>query len=107
MSAERIDVMANVEVTPELVASLFWSLDSSQQADFFAELERIAGVSLCTQMAWVVNEIAERTERSDYNALNGFQTMLSHAQNFADGATSWRTARAKADVRRLVRGATP
>jgi hypothetical protein len=99
MSADRIDVMANVEVTPEFVANLFWGLDSGQQADFFAELERIAGISLCFQMAWVVNEIAERSERGDRKAQQGFQTMLSHAQGYAEGATQWRVARAKAAIR--------
>lgn len=101
MNNERIDVLANVSVTPELVAQLFWGLGSDQQADFFAALERIAGVKLCFQMAGVIHELAERAERGEYDALNGFQTMLSHAKDYADGATSWRAARAKAALARV------
>lgn len=88
--SQRIDVTGYAEITPELVATMFWELDCLQQADFFAAMERMAGVSLCFQMAAVVREIQERNDRGDYAAQKGFQTMLSHAANFAEGATDYR-----------------
>jgi hypothetical protein len=86
----RIDVNGYTEFTPELVAAMFWEMDCVQQADFFAALERNAGVNLCFQMAAVVREIQERNDRGDFEAHKGFQTMLSHAANFAEGATDYR-----------------
>lgn len=98
-----VDVLASVNVTPKLVAELFWGLDNDAMTDFFAELERMAGINLCFQMSYVIHEITERAERGDHEALNGFQTMLSHAQHYAEDAASWRAARAKAEIAALAR----
>lgn len=36
-----------INVTAEQVAEGFWNLDAAQMADFFYELDRIAGGRLC------------------------------------------------------------
>ena len=38
---DKIAVTTNITATPKLVAELFWSLDSVQQAQFFSELHDI------------------------------------------------------------------
>lgn len=98
------DYTVSIDLTPEQLAQAFWAMGSDEQADFFAALDRMAGVKLCFQMAGVVHEICERAEKGDHAAQNGFQTMLSHAQDYVDGATRWRIGRAKAAIRY---GATP
>ena len=86
-----------IRLTPQQVAEAFWSMDSHGMADFFAELERIASYRLCLQMAHVVNEIADRADLHNYDAMHGFQTMLSHAAHYSESSTEHRAARAKAD----------
>lgn len=44
-----IDVMTSVNLGPAELAELFWEMDASQQADFFAKLDEIAGYKLCVQ----------------------------------------------------------
>lgn len=92
----------SINVTPVQLAEGFWSLDSEGMADFFAALNRRAGVMLCFQMAAVVGEIADRAERDDHDAMHGFQTMLSHAQDFAEGAASHRGSKAMAEISRIA-----
>ena len=95
--SETIEIRGTTVMTPELLATLFWNMASDQQADFFASLERIAGVKLCFQMAYVVDAIVERADRGDRDAQNGFQTMLAHAQDYVTRATEirhWRATRA-------------
>ena len=103
--------MVEMKLTPEQVADAFWALGSDGQADFFAHLERIASWRLCLQMAWVVNEIADRAETGDMDAMNGFQTMLSHAAAYGESATEHRANDARRDLARFVdrvrAGATP
>lgn len=101
MTTERIDVLASVEATPEIVARLFWELDAEQQASFFSELDRIAGVKLCMQMAGAVDAIRKRSEAGDFSAMNGFQTMLAHAQGYAEAATDYRVWQAKREIARI------
>lgn len=104
MSAEtqKVDVSATIEFTPQMIATAFWQMDASQQADFFAELERIAGINLCFQMAWVVRELVERADRGDYQAQKGFQTMLSHAKDYVESATDIRYWRAQHVIRKMA-----
>lgn len=90
-----IQTIGGVEATPILLAHLFWGMSSDEQADFFAALEGIAGYKLCIQMAAVVHEISERADKGDFEAMNGFQTMLSHAQEYHDASTGWRVAKTK------------
>jgi len=100
MSKQRFEM--EVDMTPEQLAGVYWSFDSKQQADFFAALERMAGVKLCLQHAYVVDEIAERASNGDHDAQNGFQTMLAHAQGYRDSATQMRTWRAKREISRMA-----
>lgn len=97
-----LDALASVEVTPQLVAGLFWEMDADQQDDFFAALEHIAGVSLCFQMAGVVRAIQERVDAGDHTAQKGFQTMLAHAQAYGESATDYRTWNAKREIERMA-----
>jgi hypothetical protein len=92
---DSIAIKGTATVTPEFLATLFWNMDSKQQVRFFAELERIAGVKLCMQMAYVVDEIAETCNR---DAQNGFQTMLAHAQHYVTSAIDHRHAVARRAV---------
>jgi len=99
----------SINVTAEQLAEGFWSLPSDEMADFFAHLERIASWRLCLQMAAVVNEIADRAGEPEYDhdAMHGFQTMLSHAQSYAEGAATHRAANAQRDIAAYVRGVRP
>lgn len=97
-----MDIRADIELTPRQVAEAFWALDCEQQASFFAELDRIAGLKLCFQMAWVVRSIVERNDRGEHDAMNGFRTMLAHAQDFAESAASIRAGEALADISRMA-----
>ncbi|TGY35224.1 hypothetical protein [Stenotrophomonas maltophilia] len=85
-----IETVGGVDVTPKLMAELFWEMNSEEQADFFAALDSIAGYRLCIQMGGVVREISERATRGDHQAQNGFQTMLAHAQEYSQSATDIR-----------------
>lgn len=86
------------EATPQLVAYLFWEMDSEEQADFFAALNRVAGYKLCIQMVLAVSEMRKRSERGDHDAQHGFQTMLSHAQSYVMDGIESRVWRAKRDI---------
>lgn len=92
-----LDVSGKAEVTPELVARLFWEMGSGEQIEFFAALERMAGVDLCFQMAYVCLEMYDKPNR---DAQNGFQTMLNHAKDFAKDGVEHRHWLAKRAVQR-------
>lgn len=83
-------VTVDVTLTPQQLAESFWSMNSAQQADFFEALDRMAGIDLCFQMAFVVAEIRLRSDRGDYRAMNGFRTMLAHAEAYAEAALEMR-----------------
>ena len=100
-----VQVTATAALTPEQVADAFWRMDSAQQADFFAALERMAGYRLCLQMGFVVNEIADRSERGDHEAQQGFQTMLAHAADYAEEAAMHRAAKARIALAGMARDA--
>ena len=104
MNAQKVLVTAEVDVTPEALAALFWEMASDKMADFFAELDRIADGKLCFQMAWVVQEIQERADRGDHRAQVAFQTMLSHAQGYAESAIDLRCWNAKREIDRMTKG---
>lgn len=97
-----IDVVASVNIGPHEMAEMFWEMDAEQQADFFAKLDSIAGYKLCMQMAAVVREIQERGDRGDHAAMNGFRTMLAHAQEYHDAALDYRVWGAKRAIDRMV-----
>lgn len=97
-------ILADVEFTPADLAAQFWAMDSDEQADFFAALERIAGIKLCFQMAYVVDEIAKRSAAGERDAMNGFQTMLAHAAGFSESATDLRVWDAKRAISNIIEG---
>lgn len=97
-----IDVMASVSIRPAELAEMFWEMDAEQQAEFFAKLDEIAGYKLCMQMAAVVREIQERGDRGDHAAMNGFRTMLAHAQAYHEEAMDFRVWGAKRAIARQV-----
>jgi hypothetical protein len=99
---EGVDVVATFQPTGEQLAAAFWNMDAYQQADFFAELERLAGVKLCFQMVGVSQVIAERAETGDWTALNGFQTMLAHAEDYVRSAAEHRAFSARHEIKRMA-----
>lgn len=101
MSGRDEVMVALPALTPEQVAAAFWRLDDHEQADFFAALERLAGVKLCFQMSGVFTELVRRSERGDYEGLNGFRTMLEYAERFPEAAAEWRADRAKRELARI------
>ena len=94
----------SINVTAKQLAQGFWSLKSDEMADFFYELEEASGYLLCLQMAAVVQVIAKRSASGEYGCLNGFQTMLSHAQAYHESAASYRAEDAKREIAQMVRG---
>ena len=74
-----LGVGASINVTAEQLAEGFWSLGSDQ--------------------------IAERAGAPNYDhgAMNGFQTMLSHAQDFHDSAAEIRASDAKRHLAEMAR----
>jgi len=94
-------------LNPRFCAEEFWAMDSAQQTEFFAHLERIAGVDLCFQMAYVVDEIVSRADKGDRDAQNGFQTMLAHAQDYVQRATMIRTGAARMAIAAATTGEAP
>lgn len=101
----QIDVMTSVSIGPAELAEMFWEMDAEQQADFFAKLDKIAGYKLCLQMAGVVREIQERGDRGDHAAMNGFRTMLAHAQAYHEEAMDYRVWGAQRAIAKMVEAA--
>lgn len=101
MSAVTVDL--NVALTPEQVAQAFWGLGSDGQVRFFAELDRVAGVMLCFQMAGVVRDMAMLENDTGSHAMNGFRTMLAHAAEYANDSIDLRCSAAKAEIAAMVR----
>lgn len=97
---QQIEV--DVRLAPHQVAESFWDLGSDEQVEFFAALDRMAGIKLCFQMASVVNAIAESGNSA---AQNGFQTMLAHASNYAESANEWRAFKAQLAINRMAEDA--
>ena len=91
----------DLDLSAEDIAHAFWHLNANEQADFFAELHRIADYRLCFQMANVIYTIEERSGNGDHEAQNGFQTMLSHAQAYVESVTDIRGSRAMLELDRL------
>lgn len=92
-----LEVAGTTEVTPELVARLFWEMSSAQQVEFFASLERLAGIDLCFQMAYVCSEMYDNPNP---DAQKGFQTMLNHAKDYVEAGIDHRVWRAKRAIER-------
>lgn len=97
-----VTVETSVMLDPQQLAALFWELDAEQHAEFFAALDDLAGLRLCYQMAAVVQEIQKRSDAGDYRAMNGFRTMLAHAQDYHEAATDGRVWDAKRAIDRTV-----
>lgn len=109
MNGARVRLVT-VTATAAQVAEDFWSLGSDEQADFFAELDEIAGYRLCFQMAHVMVEIAARAGRGSHAAQNGLQTMLSHANGYHEAAAEsrcWDAKRALNDMAVAAKQAAP
>ena len=89
-------VTVDVDLSPEQIAELFWRLGDDGQADFFAHLDRIAGVRLCMQMAYLSDRLIERSHKGDWSGRHAYQAIAEHAQSL------WRTSLDKAcdDARR-------
>lgn len=102
MNENKIDVLAQIDMTPELLAAAFWGMGNDEQAAFFAELWRIAGHKLCYQTAWINNAISERADRGDHDAMNAFRTMADHADAYPEAAAAWRAANAKAAITQVA-----
>lgn len=100
-----IETVGGVAATPELLAHLFWEMDTDEQVRFFAALDDVAGHVLCMQMAHLVNAITESTDKRDCRAMNAFRTMFCHAEEYAKTATDWRAFLAKNEINRTVRAA--
>lgn len=100
-----MNIDLNVTLTPQQVAQAFWGMGSDGQIKFFAELDRLAGIMLCMQMAGVVRDMA-RLETDDHgHAVNGFQTMFNHAAAYAESAIDWNCEDAKSQIAGMVRQA--
>lgn len=97
-----IEVAATFAPTPEQLAASFWEMGSDEQAKFFAHLNRIAGVKLCFQMEGVVQEIVALADKGERDAMDGFQTMLAHAQDYHESASSWRAINARIELGRMT-----
>lgn len=67
--SSHVSINVLVSLSPAEIAVSSWNLDSAGRADFFAELERLAGVQLCAQMAYVVCDIADGANRGDRDAM--------------------------------------
>jgi len=97
-----ISLTTEVSISPVQLAEMFWELDAEQQADFFAKLDEVAGLDLCFQMAAVVREIQQRSDRGDHAAMNGFRTMLAHAQEYSESAMDYRASDEKRAIARMA-----
>jgi hypothetical protein len=95
--------IANVTLTPEQIAGAFWNLPADEMLRFFAELDRVAGVMLCFQMAGVIAEFAKMESDDHVRAMNGFRTMLAHAANYAEGVAEFRASSAKSEITAMNR----
>lgn len=80
----RVSVTADIDVTPQQLAQLFWNMDSDDQANFYAELHRVSEGKLCIQTAYLVSEIARRQACGDDAACIGFRTLHSHAEPYLE-----------------------
>lgn len=101
-----LPIFANVTLTPEQIAGAFWSLPADDMLRFFAELDRVAGVMLCFQMAGVIAEFAKLETEDHSRAMNGFRTMLAHAATYAEGVAEMRASSAKSEISAMVRYAS-
>ena len=103
----RVEV--EVSLTPQQIAAAYWEMDASEQADFFAELYRMAGVKLCFQTAAVFDEVVKRSGNGDHDAQNGLRTIADHFEDYPAASAEWRAWLAKREIRSLAtrEGATP
>lgn len=95
-------VNAQITLTPGQLAAAYWELGADEQADYFAELYRLAGWRLCLQTAFLFSEIVERSGRGDSDALSGFRTMFNHAEDYPEAAAAWRADCAKREIAQLA-----
>lgn len=48
-----MEIITNIEITPQMMAKAFWSMGSEDQAEFFRKLgEEIAGDTYHSQVQW-------------------------------------------------------
>ena len=74
----KIDITETkkVDVTPELLAKIFWQMDNDDQAKFFHELALIAGDNLEGQMEYV----ARFTDSLSHKALTAMTAIGMEAK---------------------------
>ena len=96
-----VDVTAQLDLSPEILAAAFWEMDSSEQVRFFAALDDAAGYVLCQQMAFVVDDIRKASDAGDQRAVNAFRTMLAHASELHETMTDMRVNEARRDIARI------
>ncbi len=65
-----------VDVTPELLAKLFWEMNNDEQAEFFHALAVVSGSELTEQMDYVANY----TESLTSKALHTMEVIGRHAR---------------------------
>lgn len=65
-----------IEVTPKLLAEIFWEMDMQQQADFFDHLGSIAEEKLLREQIWnmVYSAETERTTRETMRTIGGIMS---------------------------------
>jgi hypothetical protein len=74
-------VTVDVSLTPQQAALAFWHMGSDGQADFYDELNRLAGGRLCFQAAHILAELRRRSRAPDASCMTGldaYQTLHNH-----------------------------
>ncbi len=69
-----------IDVTPELLAKMFWEMDNEQQAQFFDELSRVSGGELANQM----DNVAFYTDSLSLRALEAMVIIGKRAAERSD-----------------------
>lgn len=71
----------SINVTPKQLASAFWRMNDSDQADFYESLGAASEGRLCLQAAYVLKELRRRRRLPDSSCLDGldvYQTLHNH-----------------------------
>lgn len=94
--------VGGIDVTPALVAELFWGLDADEQATFFAELHRMAGWRIHIQMLAALNACADLSSAGDYDAMMGFRAFADDANEYPALAAHHRALHASIAIDRMA-----
>jgi hypothetical protein len=96
------ELNVSVTLTPAQAAHAFWHLGSDGQAEFYAELYRLAGHTLCLQAAWIVDAIADESRAGRNDARDGFMLLQAHACEYVTTAIDIHADNAKRELRRMA-----